>query len=449
MKARAPFVPVLSTGTLFPIVFPAMENRRWLDAEVALHSVGAKVFDEGLASLSAILDRLAAIKQQDKTSNIRIALLEREKEIRGVASEYGVFVRSLGNLSDADRWDDAVVCCYQKLARAYSELLDDLHQAMRLIVQVWDSAHDPQLRQSLEQERKNFYRTIHCREAEALLQAGDFTGAEFKLVGALANSTYEEKAEILAMQDRCRWARVLDDIDTSQTTPLLRAVLGSGTVLRGRYNEDYATRSYIARHWLTLFYFPVFPLGAYRVSETETGAQRIHGRTTLTGPLGKARWAILLVCVALLASLPGTIHWKKAAALAPSSPASPAAPLPNVAPTAPLPAAPAQPLAAQHDQARRIPKGELEQDSVRASLDREKVALDAEAADLTQRKMYYMKAGVVHGNGSMPESGQRTREEVSSRYASDFVKYQNKLAGWKRRKAAYESHAESQPSNRN
>jgi hypothetical protein len=422
-----------------------MENRRWLDAEVALHSVGAKAFDEGLASLNAILDRLAAIKQQDKTSNIRKALLDREREIRGVASEYGALVRSLGDLSDADRWEDAVIACYQQLAVAYSKLLDDLHQAMRLIVQVWDTAHDPQLRQALQQERNSLSRTILCREAEALLRSGDFTGAEFKLVGALANSTDEQKSEILAMQDRCRWARVLENVDTSQKTPLLRAVLGSGTVLRGKHNEDYPTRSYIARHWLTLFYFPVFPLGAYRVSETEAGGQRIHGRATLTGPLGKARWAILFLCIALLAAVPGSIRWKKAHATVPSVPAVRAEPPPQAATPATPPPAPAQPLPTQQNQAAGKQQVEVDRDSERVSLDKEKALLDAEAADLAQQKYSLDTVAAEYQKENVPAEAKSVYERLLAEHVTKAEQHREKLAAWRKRSAAYDSRADLAP----
>jgi hypothetical protein len=60
------------------------------------------------------------ITQQDNKANVQNSLVEREKELRGVAAEYGAVVRSLGELGDADGWDDAVASSYQKLSAAYS-----------------------------------------------------------------------------------------------------------------------------------------------------------------------------------------------------------------------------------------------------------------------------------------------------------------------------------------
>ena len=101
-------------------------------------------------SLGAILDRLSGLTQHDNKARIQNSLVAGEKEFRGVAAEYGAVVRSLGELGDADGWDDAVASAYQKLSAVYLNLLDDLHQVLRLLVQAREIARDPQLLQSLE-----------------------------------------------------------------------------------------------------------------------------------------------------------------------------------------------------------------------------------------------------------------------------------------------------------
>lgn len=202
----------------------AVEHRPWLKVDAALDSVGEQAIKEGYVSLGAMLDRLAGIPSQDNKANIQSSLLEREKELRGVAAKYGALVRSLGELADADGWDDALASSFQKLSVAYFNLLDDPQQAMRLIEQAREFARDPKLRQSMQQDWQHVRRAVLCRDADALMQRGDFAGAEDKLAAALAISTGEEINEIKAMQDRCRRASVLRGVNTGRKNPVLHTL---------------------------------------------------------------------------------------------------------------------------------------------------------------------------------------------------------------------------------
>jgi len=120
---------------------------------------------------------------------------------------------------------------YHKLSVAYLKLLDDRQQAIRLIVQAREFAHDPQLLQSMERDWQHVQRTILCREADVLMRRGDFAGADHKLAAALGVSTEEQKIEIKAVQDRCRWGRVLRGADTRKTNPILYTLGGVGAML--------------------------------------------------------------------------------------------------------------------------------------------------------------------------------------------------------------------------
>jgi hypothetical protein len=56
----------------------------------------------------------------------------------------------------------------------------------------------------MERERQQVRRATLCWEAYALVQRGDFAGAERKLADALTISTEEQKPEIKALHARCR-----------------------------------------------------------------------------------------------------------------------------------------------------------------------------------------------------------------------------------------------------
>jgi Flp pilus assembly protein TadD len=68
-------------------------------------------------------------------------------------------------------------------------------------------------RESMERDRQQVRRATLCWEAYALVQRGDFAGAERKLADALTISTEEQKPEIKALRARCRWAGVLRRVD--------------------------------------------------------------------------------------------------------------------------------------------------------------------------------------------------------------------------------------------
>ena len=133
-----------------------------------------------------------------------------------------------------------------------------------------------------------------------MLQRGDFAGAEYKLGVVLTISTEEQKIEIKAMQDRCRWARVLRGVDTTKKNPILYTLNGVGAAFYGKRDYDPGTRSYLTNHWLLFLFVPIFPLGAYRVTDADFRSYYIHGRVPLPASLKKVRWAIAASVIALV-----------------------------------------------------------------------------------------------------------------------------------------------------
>jgi hypothetical protein len=408
----------------------AVEHRSWLELDAALDSVGKQAIKDGYVSLGAILDRLSGITQQDDKANVRNSLVDRERELRSVANEYGAIVRSLGEPADAVGWDDAIASSYHKLSVAYFNLLDDRQQAIRLIVQAREVAHDPQLLQSMERDWQHVQRAILCREADLLMRRGDFAGADHKLAAALGVSTEEQKIEIKAAQDRCRWARVLRGADTRKTNPILYTLGGVGAMLYGKGDHDPGTRSYVANHWLTLFFCPIFPLGAYRVTDADSRSYCIHGKVPLSSFLNRARWAIPASVIALvLVVVLMAIKSREISAEAEGRTST----VPVTTETAR-----ATSTAVQHSARDDIEEERTALSVLAQSLEDRKRTLDAEGAKLDKQKRYLRGVESSYSRERVPNGGQLLYEALLADH-NDSVK----LAGFKEDFAAYTERANS------
>ena len=283
-----------------------MEHRSSFEFGVALNLVGQQEIKDGFVSIGAILDRLSGITEQDTKANIRRSLDRIEKDLRDVAEKYGDVVRSLGELADADGWDNAVASSYQRLSAAHFTLLEDPNHALLLIKQARELARDPQLLQSTERDRENIQqvqRATLCRDADTSIKSGNFDWADHLLQAALVISTEEQKPEIKTMQERCRRARALRGVDRTKDNPVVSTLNGFGPRFYGERDFDPATGSYVANRWLTLLFVPIFPLGAYRVTDADSESYCVLGRVPLPDSLKKARWAIA-ISVSVLVLIP-------------------------------------------------------------------------------------------------------------------------------------------------
>jgi hypothetical protein len=409
-----------------------MEHRSWLRLDAALQDVGEQAIQDGFVSLGAILDRLSGITRQDNKVNIKNSLVERERELRGAAGKYGAVVRSLAELADADSWDDAVASSYQKLSLAYFNWLDDPYQTIRLIAQAREFAGDPRLLQSMERDWQRVQRVILCREADALMQSGDFATAEHKLAAALAISSEEQKHEIQATQDRCRWARVLCGVDTSQNNPALSTLNVVGAMFYGKHDYDPGTQSYVTNHWLTFLLLPIFPLGAYRVTDVDPGSYYIHGRLPLSNLLKSTRWAIALsiIVLVLLAIMSAGSSRRIAGATSTGGAASPESA--STAETVSAIFAGTQHSASDNIEQERTALGVLGQ-----SLEERKRNLDIEAASMTRQQGYLAGVGSSYQGEWAPDGGRQVYEALFADYNSRVMNYNRKLAALKADFAAY------------
>jgi hypothetical protein len=411
----------------------AMEHRSSSEFDVALNLVGQQEFKDGFVSIGAIVDRLSAITGQDTKANIRSSLQAIEKDLRDVAEKYGDVVRSLGELADADGWDNAVASSYRRLSAAHFSLLDDPNHATLLIKQARELARDPQLLQSLERDQENIrqdQRAALCRDADASIKSGNFDWAEHLLQAALVLSTEAQQPEIKIMQERCRRARALRGVDTTKDNPIVSPIHAFGPRLFGERDFDQATGSYVANQWLTFLFVPIFPLGAYRVTDADGEAYSVLGRVPLPHSLKKARWAIAL-SVIVLVLIPLVIPRHQASGKiveAPPNHAEPAkapAPLPISVPP------PVSPIENQQPAPRPLDQAPLNQ-----ALQERKRKLDVEGANLENEKTYLAGVEASYKREKVPDDGHALYEAVFAAYNRRMDKYNRDLSQWKKDFAA-------------
>jgi hypothetical protein len=414
-----------------------MEHTSSSEFGVALNLVGQQELKDGLVSIGAILDRLSGIGGQDTKANIRSSLDGIEKDLREVAEKYGDVVRSLGELADADGWDNAVASSYQRLSAAYFTLLDDPNHALLLIKQAQELARDPQLLQSTERDRENIQqsqRETLCRDADASIKSGNFDWAAHLLEAALVISTEEQKPEIKTLQERCRRARALRGVDTTKDNPVVSPLHAFGPRFFGERAFDQATGSYVANQWLTFLFVPIFPLGAYRVTDADGESYSVLGRVPLPDSLKRARWAIAIFVIVLIIALvviPVATPRQGAPAKiveAPpihAEPAKPPAPLPVSVPP------PASPI--EKEQATPPP---LDQAPLNQALQERKRKLDIEGANLENEKSYLAGVEASYQREKVPDDGHALYEAVFAAYNRRMDKYKRDLWQWKKDFAA-------------
>jgi hypothetical protein len=405
-----------------------MEHTSSSEFGVALNLVGQQELKDGFVSIAAILDRLSGITGQDTKANIRSSLEGIEKDLRDVAEKYGDVVRSLGELADADGWDNAVASSYQRLSAAYFALLADPNHALGLIKQARELARDPKLLQSTERDRENIQqvqRAALCRDADASIKSGNFDWAEHLLQAVLVISTEEQKLEIKTMQERCRRARALRGVDTTKDNPIVSTLHGFGPRFYGERDYDPETGSYVANRWLTLLFVPIFPLGAYRVTDAEFQSYCVLGRVPLPDALKKARWAIA-ISIGVLVLIPLAIPRHGA-------PGKIVEPPPNHAepPRAPTPLSISVPNPASEIEKEQAIPSPLDQ-----ALQDRKRKLDVEAAKLEKEKADLARVEASYKREKVPGGGQALYEALFAGYNRKLDKYNRDLSQWKKDLAA-------------
>jgi hypothetical protein len=256
-----------------------------------------------------------------------------------------------------------------------------------------------------------------CREAEALASFGDFAGAESKLMTALSRSSGEQRDEIQAMLGRFAWARVVWGIDTAKRNPTLHTFCGLGCGFRGQRDYDPETRSYITHHWLLLFHLPVFPLGAYRISDAGSQSYSVYGRVPLPRSIKAVRWAVALLAFAVVLSGAASIsHLSARTRDRPSS-------VPGHVPL--------QALASARKKTPALAVT-TPQSSRTAQLEQRRKKLEQEKADLERRRSHLARLAATYARSDLPGAQRAVYEMVLTEFKWSERKYEREYAAYQR-----------------
>jgi len=289
------------------------------------------------------------------------------------------------------------------------------------------------VREPMEPDRQQVEWADLCRQADASLQRKDFAETDRMLAAALAISTDEQMITIKAMQDRCRWTRVLAGVDTRKKRPILFTFVGTGAKFFGERDYDPGTRSYVTFHWFTLLFVPILPLGAYRVTDADVQSYYIHGKVPLTSILRKARWAIAasVMVLALVAIAIRGMSFRMPVSTTTSADVPQA-----LAPAAQEPAA--VPAVVQRSASNEIEEEEKALSVLAQSIEDRQKELQAESMDMAKQKGYLAGVASSYAGERVPGDAQALYDALFNVYTSRVKHYEQKRAALKADVAGYQ-----------
>jgi hypothetical protein len=277
-------------------------EHQWLPTD--LEGIASKIRQDGQEKISAALARVAALEETNVKASINKVLFSAEREVLGIGEEVGALLRAFPPACRAV-WNDAVATALDRLSIATYNLADDEEGALRLVTNARKRARTLQLQQVLEEHWRFLQRSILCSEAVKLMDLRQFSSAEAKLAAALNLAEDEHRQQITELQEACARAKVLEGVDKSQVSPSLFTFNGIGATFYGRRDYDRNRETYVTTHWFVILFFPIFPLGAYRVRDSGSGSYQIFGRVPLSNLAKKYRLvsAAALVLLVLWANV--------------------------------------------------------------------------------------------------------------------------------------------------
>jgi hypothetical protein len=419
----------------------ALTHKQLLDSETTLRAVAAKLVNDGTVAVGGVLDRIANVTKDTEAAIARNALTSAEKDIRKIGADFEATLRAFGSIAESSGWDDARAIALEKLSIAYFNILDDEQESLRLVNDARNFAHDAEITEKIDRGWHHVQRAVLCSEGAALVDAGNFSGAEQKFSAAMALSREDQKDEIAKLQEACHRARIFRGVDTSKRNPSLHTINGIGTTFYGNRDSDQPTSTYVTTHWFTILYLPIIPIAAYRVSDAGGRSYNIHGRVPLSSFLKKYRWAVLVATVLLIiySNFNGDGTSPQASSPAPSYSSSPSAGA-NI----PMPTGLSEPDAnnqpsssnsqsaarAAESQAIEVDRSELKELS--KSLDARKQQIDSEAAELQQMDSYMQSVKSTYTDDNLPES-------VRTQFNSNVRDYNAKAPGYHQAVREYNS----------
>ncbi len=233
--------------------------------------------DESLLTIREdVLSSLDTVQKKER-------LARSEKEILTVGNRVIANLTLFEEMHESNEvLGDQIGQCLRVISIRYFNQLDDSQNALRLADEAFRYARTGSCKAQIVLDRKTIaYRSLRDRAIEFANQLQYGKAAE-RLEEARAIVPEDEKGQLEELLATCRRNEILDGVDTKKNSPTLSTINGIGATFYGKRDYHKASDSYVTTHFFTFLFFPVIPLGAYRVVSTGTNTYRIFGKVALS-----------------------------------------------------------------------------------------------------------------------------------------------------------------------
>jgi hypothetical protein len=236
---------------------------------------------------------------------------------------------------------DQVAQSLRVLSIRYYNQLDDPTNAIRLAAVALGYARTASCKVNITQDKALLeYRALRDAAIE-LANQHQYRKAAEKLEAATQIVPEGERSQLEELLATCGRNAILDGVDTKKNAPSLSTLNGIGATFYGKRDYHKPSDSYVTTHFFTFLFFPVIPLGAYRVVSTGANSYRIFGKVPLSKPATWYRWLVLCsIAILFLYSAIQSNTSSPSASTVPSNNTQ-GYPVPSTPPTTYVPAAPA------------------------------------------------------------------------------------------------------------
>jgi hypothetical protein len=177
---------------------------------------------------------------------------------------------------------DQIAQCLRSLSIRYYNQLDDSQNAIRLAAVALGYARTASSKARIAQDKELLeYRALRD-EAIVLVNLHQYSKAAEKLEAAKRIAPEDERGQLEELLETCGSNAILDGVDTKQNSPTLATLNGIGARFYGKRDYHEPSNSYVTTHFFTFLFFPVIPLGAYRVVSAGANSYRIFGKVPLS-----------------------------------------------------------------------------------------------------------------------------------------------------------------------
>lgn len=246
------------------------------------------LLDNALLEISE--DVLSALESDQK----RERLARTENEILAVGNRVTANLSLFQEMQDSNEMlGDQIAQCLRIISIRYFNQLDDSANPRRLAAVALRYARTDSCKAQIMRDARTIeYRALRSGAIE-LADQHQYAKAVEKLEEARKVVPEDEKDQLEEMLATCRRNEILDGVDTKENSPTLSTINGIGATFYGKRDHHKATDSYVTTHFFTFLFFPVIPLGAYRVVSTGSNSYRIFGKVPLSKIAIWYRWMVL------------------------------------------------------------------------------------------------------------------------------------------------------------